>query len=163
MDVFSAAGAASSNNTLYGYSDSYVENDEYVQGATPSALSYNPGSNAHFYFKNNLIVDTLSRTFSGDIAPTEYSNNVWYSTAETPKPIPEWDSSALNVNPILSNAYAPLAGSPLLAAGIPLSGITHDLRGNVRPAVPAIGALELENKANRKNNFPTSIFMLFME
>ncbi len=133
------------HNTIYGYGESSLG----------SGVNINHGGT--FNYRNNLVVDTKMRPFSGSAkSGTSVSNNLWYGVAGG-LALPSWDISALTSNPMLSN---PSAGDFTLQASSPARnagayvGVDRDFYGNLRDANPDIGAFEYEGSGPAPDTTP---------
>jgi hypothetical protein len=84
--------------------------------------SYTPSQCPNFAGSNNLVFGNGAATFTSIL-----TNNV-------------------NVDPLLvnpgTNDFHLQPGSPAVGAGIPITGLSYDIDGRIRPSLPSIGAYE---------------------
>jgi hypothetical protein len=85
------------------------------------------------------------------------SNNVWYGLSSAPSQT----GASITVNPLLTNAgtdFTLQATSPAIGTGIGSRAAAADFAGNIRPAIPSIGAYEFSTTiAAQRPNPPTNL------
>ena len=125
-----------------------IDNNTIV--ASEEGITANSGA-ASYTGRNNWIdapmVHTLSASASATLSSNRYASGSEFQISSTTYDLAGWktasgtDANAAEVAPMLSDGYAPLSGSPLLAAGAHL-GYTRDITKRQRPNPPSIGAYD---------------------
>jgi PKD repeat protein len=133
-------------------------------------------------FKNNIVVVMSSRPMAfvinlADALASDY--NIWFrptggayrfsresgSSADYWESLADWqrgmgaDLNSKAADPRLGSDYKPLAGSPAIDAGQPISEVTNDYSGGGRPqgAGYDIGAYEVSGSAQPPSNRPPQV------
>jgi hypothetical protein len=123
---------------------------EMKDNVVQNARTNSGGTGSHYaIYASNTTVTTLSLNYNDYYTSgTGGVMGYWSSNKTT---IADWrtatshDANSLNADPLFRAAdnLQPFTGSPLLAGGTPISGITTDYAGTTRSeTVPSIGAYE---------------------
>jgi hypothetical protein len=162
-DIISFFSAANStvlfaNNTTVGYSATVFD---------VSCQTSHPCGSTHFDFRNNIVLGFLNPKYlTGEVPGLFYFGDksvninsdhaVYFNLRSKPCPL-IGHSDLICASPALVNQppstltsesqldnvnFHPKPGSPAVAHGVPLSGLTTDYFGVTRPNPPSIGAVE---------------------
>jgi len=125
------------NNTFFGYKN--------------NAENGYPGPSTGDY-SNPIYTDSKVSGILANSGSRYDHNSTWHWKSNWVCPRSNWnEQNAVCIDPQFKDPdwhnygrgdMAPLPGSPLVAAGITISGVTTDYHGNTRPQVPGISAIE---------------------
>ena len=126
---------------------------------TPAGFAYNgngappgycgPGCNSSTQpwptqaWSNNLYYQLFT-----PVCPTGFANDICVNPTLTSQPVGNSGSfveAQLDIYIPGASAWTPLMGSPVIAAGVAVAGLTTDYYGTARPNPPSIGAVELSS------------------
>jgi hypothetical protein len=99
--------------------------------------------------KNCCVIGFASNSFSGTFGGSSSNNATDHSSAPGTSALTSITPSAAFIDASTSTPDLKLAvASPLIAAGVTVSGITTDILSQTRPATPSIGALDVAAASN---------------
>jgi len=130
--------------------------NNYLHNVANSAINtYATNGPATVTAKNNVLIrngnqpgwSSVHKPFmdAGGISnwTTDY-NLAWPCTSSPDAVYAAGTYNQWNVDPLIDSNFKPLSGSPLIGAGIAISGVTADYEGNTRSDPPTIGAYEYQ-------------------
>lgn len=120
----------------------YIYNNLFINVQSPVAIYYynlNGFTSTIFCDHNAYSGYSITNGFSFSVSPsgsaTYYQYSNWQSTFG-------FDSNSTTAAPLVDTYYTPASNSPLRKVGITTTGVTLDITGHPRPAVPSLGAKE---------------------
>jgi hypothetical protein len=109
---------------------------------------------------NNIVYQLSGESYispNSNASLLSGSNNLWYGLSSAPSQT----GVNVTVNPLLANAgtdFTLQASSPAIGAGTGSRAAAADFAGNIRPAIPSIGAYEFSTTiAAQRPNPPTNL------
>jgi hypothetical protein len=143
----SSANVLAYNNTFY----------DCGGRRTSDSGAVDPGP---LYMSNNVVYQLSGESYinpNSNASLLSGSNNVWYGLSSAPSQT----GASITVNPLLTNAgtdFTLQATSPAIGTGIGSRAAAADFAGNIRPAIPSIGAYEFSTTiAAQRPNPPTNL------